>query len=230
MKFVKIVFVALIMLLCSLSANTATLSCTSATDTQFVPSWGQVQVNQDQYSKYIYQWMYWHSSSRTSWFNQNLGSTFEPDAFFGGPNGNETPYGYFPRNVWYGSGDVVGYWNSDLPTPYQDTAFEDTGSEWAVTVGSAQASLIQSGHVYYTVARMLDGGVSSSKLKLSTQRGVRGNAAGGVDYFGKWNSYGCTEPPTNTPTTFTLPWGANFTAPGCRTYWYKWDISTNQAC
>ena len=229
-NFVKVILVLLATFVFGVqNVSASTVSCTAATDTQFVPSWGKVYVDKDIYSKYIYQYMYWDSSSRLQWFINNWNSTFEPDAFLGGPNG-ETPYGYFPRTVWYGSGDVVGYWASDLPTPYQDTAFLDSGSEWAVTVGSAQAASISPLKVYYTVTRMFDGGVSSGGLKLSSQRGLRGNAAGGVDYYGKWNSYGCSETPTNTTTTFTLPWGAGFIVPGCRQYWYKWDISTNATC
>ncbi|MDO8604753.1 MAG: hypothetical protein Q7K40_05180 [bacterium] len=233
----------------------STINCSSATDTQFVPSWGQVYVNQDQYSKYIYQWMYWDSYGRLAWFSSNGDSTYEPEALFDGsgsgivefphfpgeppvgPGNSTTAYGYFPRTVWYGGGDVVGYWASDLPSPYQDTAWGDSGNEWAVTIGSAQAVSLSPQRVYYTVTRVYDGGASSGKVKLSSQRGRLAipTTPSWVYFYGKWNSYGCNQPPTNTPTTFTLPWDAspgvpNFVAPGCRQYWYKWDISTNASC
>lgn len=223
-----------------------TIGCSAATDVQFVPSWGQVSVNQDAASKYIVQWMYWHDYNRLAWFMANGDSTYEPDAMFDGsgsgspepwhligtlPNGpgtSSTAYGYFPRNVIYGHGDLAGYWASDLPSPYQDTAWSDTGLEWPVSIGSAQAVSLTAGKVYYTVTRVFDGGASSGQVKLSSQRGRFANPTTppGVNTYGKWNSYGCSSAPNNV---FTLPWN-NFTAPGCRMYWYKWDISTNSSC
>lgn len=83
------------LLFCLVGANMAyaavpdqpgsTITCSAATDVEFVPNWGQVSVSQDQYSKYIYQWVYWDSASRMNWFTMNGDSTYEPDAFFGGP-------------------------------------------------------------------------------------------------------------------------------------------------
>ncbi|KKS46228.1 MAG: hypothetical protein UY07_C0014G0013 [Parcubacteria group bacterium GW2011_GWA1_47_8] len=227
----------------------STIDCSPATDTQFVPSWGQVYVDKDPYSKYIYQWMYWDNYTRVAWFTANGDSTYEPEALFDGsgsgypepahetnvsPAGqgnSSTAYGYFLRNVSYNHGDQAGYWASDLPSPYQDTAWGDTSNEWDVTVGSAQAVLIEHQKVYFTVTRMYDGGANSGGVKLSSQRGRLANPTTPwyVNYWGKWNSYGCAQPPTNASTTFTLPWG-NFNAPGCRKYWYKWDISVNEAC
>lgn len=230
----------------------STIACSSALDTQFVPSWGAVEVGADSYSKYIYQWMYWDNYTRVAWFTANGDSTYEPDALFdgsgsgypepahetnvspAGPGNSSTAYGYFLRNVYYNHGDQAGYWASDLPSSYQDTDWQNPlspSNEWSVTVGSAQAVLIEHQKVYFTVTRMYDGGASSGEVKLSSQRGRLANPTTPwyVDYWGKWNSYGCNQPPTNTPTTFTLPWG-NFVAPGCRQYWYKWDISTNSPC
>jgi len=182
-----------VMLLLSLVGNTAaqaavptlpgsTIDCSSALDTEFVPSWGEVFVNQDTYvyGKYIYQWMYWDKPSRLAWFTANGDSTYEPDALFDGsgsgypepahtqdvlplsPGNSSTAYGYYPRNVFYNSGDIaIGYWASDLPSPYQDTAWGDNGNEWAVTIGTAMAATLSSQRVYYTVTRMLDGGAIS---------------------------------------------------------------------
>lgn len=231
-KFVRVMLVLLATFMFGAqNASASTTNCAiSATDVQFVPSWGAVEVGADSYSKYIYQWMYWDNASRLAWFVSNSDSTFEPDALFDGSGSGSpefgtstTAYGAFPRNVGWYSGDVVGYWSSDLMGPYQDTAFGDDTNEWAVTVGSSQAAFLSSGHVYYTVTRMLNGGASSGGVKLSAQRGRRVP----VDDYTKWGSYGCSEQPNNI---FTLPWGAGFIAPGCRQYWYKWDISTNSPC
>lgn len=232
----------------------STIACSSAIDTQFVPSWGAVEVGADSYSKYIYQWMYWDNYTRVAWFTANGDSTYEPDALFDGsgsgypepahetnvsptgPGNSSTAYGYFLRNVYYNHGDQAGYWASDLPSPYQDTAWGDTTSEWDVTVGSAQAVLLTHQKVYYTVTRMYDGGSNSGEVKLTSQRGRLANPTtpSYVGTFGKWNSYGCYQKHTNATSTETthvqtIPW-SNFIAPGCRQYWYKWTDSMNAAC
>lgn len=223
----------------------STISCSSATSTQFVPSWGQVLVGADEYTRYTKQWMYWHDASRLAWFIANGDSTFEPDAFFDGSGsgspepdhptdvwpdtaGNSTTaYGYFMRNVSYNHGDF-GYWASDLPTPYQDTAWSSGGNEWEVTVGSASAVELNAGTLYYTVTRMPSGGAVSGEVKLQAQRGRRANPTTPwyVDYWGKWNAYQCGSQPNNIQT---IPW-YSFTAPGCHRYWHQWDISTTSSC
>ncbi len=204
----------------------SSIACTDTTNTKFVPSWGVVLVDKDQYGKYIIQWMYWDNDDRLQWFKDTSDSTFEPDALFDGSSSSTQLYGYFPRSLPYGHGDY-GYWSSDLPSPYQDTAWGDTGNEWVATVGSAEANLISSKKVYYTVTRVLDGGAKNGGVKLSAQRGRRADPTTPfwVNSYGKWNSYGCS----SNAYVFTLPWN-NFVAPGCRVYWYEWTISMNRAC
>lgn len=227
-----------------------TIDCSNATDTQFVPSWGRVEVSADQYGKYIIQWMYWHDAARLQWFASNGDSTFEPDAFFSGygsgypepahpinvapagPGNSSTAYGYFLRNVSYNHGDQ-GYWNSDLPGAYQDTDWQIPGTtpslEWAVTVGSAQAASLVPQRVYFTVTRMFDGGANFGRIKLSSQRGRRAIPAfpTNVAPYDKWNSYGCSGAPNNV---FTLPWEAGVVIPGCRQYNYLWNITSHREC
>lgn len=107
-----------------------TIDCTTATDVQFVPSFGLVNATADSYSRYIEQYVYWDSYARLTWFTNNGDSTFEPDAFFYNYDG--TAYGNAPS----------GYWTSDLPSPYVDTQAFDSNNEKAVTIGSAQAVLL----------------------------------------------------------------------------------------
>lgn len=227
-----------------------TIDCSVATDTEFVPSWGKVYVDKDWYGKYIYQWMYWSTISRVKWFIENPDSTFEPDALFNGygsgypepphpkdlapvgPGNSITVYGYLPRNISHGNeSDYGGYWSSDLPRPYQDTDWQvplTSSPEWAVTVGSAQASLLSSGRVYFTVTRMFDGGPQTGNVKLSAQRGRLAipTFPSSVNPYGKWNSYGCSA----VNNIYVLRWEDDFYAPGCRQYWYKWTESMNAAC
>lgn len=210
-NFIRVIFVLLATFVFGLqNASASTVSCTAATDTQFVPSWGKVEVNADQYSRYIYQWMYWDSSTRLQWLATNGDSTFEPDAFFYNYDG--TAYGDAP----------TGYWASDLPAPYVDTQFGDPPAEKAVTVGSGQAVFIISARVYYTVTRMTSGAGASSWLKLSAQRG-RQVPSGCLT---TWCSFGCDA----SNNYFTIPFSDHFTAPGCQQYNWLWDTTVRRPC
>lgn len=188
-----------------------TIDCTSATDVQFVPSWGLVNVNADTYSRYIEQYIYWDSFSRMTWFINNLDSTFEPDAFFYNYNG--TAYGNAP----------IGYWTSTLPSPYVDTQAFDSPNEKAVTIGSAQALLMNPQQLYYSVTRMTSGGGSSSWLKLSAQRGKQWPTG----WLGTNYSFGCAQAANNVKTmpfnSPIRPTNRIFTAPSCARYWYNWQ-------
>lgn len=188
-----------------------TIDCSTASDTQFVPSWGQVEANADQYSRYVYQWMYWHDIVRTQWLITNGDSTFEPDALF--YNYDAMAYGDAPS----------GYWASDLPDPYVDTQLSDSPNEKAVTVGSGRAVMLTSGRIYYTVTRMTNGGGNSSWIKLSAQRGRQWPVGCVTTYC----SFGCSA----NNNYFTIPFNdSGFTVPGCRQYWWQWDITTRGAC
>lgn len=190
-------------------SGTIACSTTSSDGKEYVPSWGKALTAKDQYSRYIYQFVYWDNVDRLRWFANTPDSTFEPDAFF--YNYDRTAYGSAP----------VGYWASDLPAAYVDTQFGDGPNEKAVTIGSASARNIIARYVYYTVTRMTDGGGTSSWTKLSSQRGRRW-----PDWcFGTNCSYGCD----NTSNFITVPF-RNFTSPGCVTYWWLWNISTTASC
>lgn len=194
----------------SRAAIAEAISCSATTDTQFVPSWGKVDVGEDQYSRYIYQWMYWHTPTRLQWLITNGDSTFEPDALFYDYDG--TAYGNAPS----------GYWASDLPDPYVDTQVGDIFDENAVTVGSGRAVMLTSGKVYYTVTRMTNGGGNSSWLKLSSQRGRQWPTGCTTT----WCSYGCSA----NNNYFTIPFTDHFTAPGCQQYWWQWDATVRGTC
>lgn len=194
------------------AADIGTVSCSAAnTDgTQFVPNWGEVYVSEDQYSRFVYQWMYWDSSARLQWLATNGDSTFEPDAVFYNYDG--TAYSDAP----------AGYWASDLPSPYVDTQFEDPSTEKAVTIGSGQAVFIASGRVYYTVTRMTNGGGVSSWVKLSAQRG-RQVPSGCAS---TWCSFGCDA----NNNYFTIPFTDHFVVPGCQQYNWLWYTTVRRAC
>jgi len=188
-----------------------TIDCSTATDTQFVPSFGMINITADSYSRYIEQYIYWDSLSRLTWFINNPDSTFEPDAFFYNYNG--TAYGNAPS----------GYWTSTLPYAYVDTQAFDSDSEKAITIGSGSSVYINAGQMYYSVTRMTSGGGTSSWLKLSAQRGKQWP----VGYTGTWNSFGCRQAPNNVKTipfnSPIRPTNRIFTAPGCARYWYNWQ-------
>ena len=189
------------------------IDCSAATDTQFVPSWGAVEVAEDSFSRYIYQWMYCHDDGRLSWLRTNGDSTFEPDAFF-----------YNHEGMAYGQAPT-GYWASDLPGAYVDTQFGDDSAENAVTMGSGEAVFITSGRVYYTVTRMTSGPGSFSWLKLSAQRGRQWPAG----YTGTYNSFGCSLSGGGN-NYHTLPFQDHFYAPGCQKYWWQWWSTARSAC
>ncbi len=202
-------FVLASCLLYGASAQAATFWCPSASATQFVPSWGMVDVGENGSGRYIYQWMYWSSSSRLSGLSDNSDRTFEPDAFFYNYDG--TAYGDTP----------TGYWGSDLPSAYRDTQLFDEfngtnqygePNEVAITVGSASASSINAGQTYYTFTYMTPGGGSSSWVKLSSQRGIRVP----VWCYSTYCSFGCT----GTNNVPVIPFTDYFTAPGFRSYSY----------
>lgn len=239
MKKIKVILISVLFFVCGSSYavlplnDGSTVACSFAEDTEWVPSWGRVVVSEDQYSKYIIQYMYWSEPARLMWFWSNPDSTYEPEALFDGSGSGDlesgtstTAYAYFPRDVSHNHGDF-GYWDSNLPMAYQDTAWGDTGNEWDVTVGSAMAALINHEKVYYTITRAFDGGASSGEVKLQSQRGRRASPTTPwyVDEYGKWNSYSCS----SSANVKTLPW-YTFNAPGCHDWWYKWDITTNESC
>lgn len=223
-NFIRAILVLLVTFVFSVqNASAATVSCTTAIDTQFVPSWGKVEANADQYSRYIIQYMYWDKIQRIQWLGTNGDSTFEPDALF---------YNYGDQGgLAYGVAPV-GYWASDLPAPYVDTQFEDgltVGynqygelNEAAVTIGSGWAVLINYGKVYYTVTRMTSGRGSSGWLKLSAQRGRQVPAT----CTSTWCSFGCD---TNN-NYHTIPFSDHFTAPSCQQYNWLWDTTVRRAC
>lgn len=194
-------------------ADIATKSCTTTKSdgTQFVPSWGQVEVGEDEWGRYIGQYMYWDNRERLRWLSLNAYSTFEPDAFF--DNYERRPYGVSPSGTAY----------TNLPEPYIDTQFPSyaTGKELAVTIGSAMAVSISAGEVYYTWTYMVPGRGTSSEVKLSSQRGRRyPNSC-----FGTWCSFGCS----SLNSFKTVPW-YKFTAPGCIQYDYWNGTSSLSPC
>jgi hypothetical protein len=189
----------------------ATVGCgVSAEETDFVPSWGKVVVNEDQYTRYVIQYMYWDKYARLSALWGLYESTFEPDVIFYNYDGNA--YGDAP----------IGYWESNLPRPYVDTQAFDGQDEKAVTIGSADAASILAQTMYHTVTRMTDGGGNSSQMKLSSQRGKRSPS----QCYTTACSFGCRESPNNVKAVpfgaEVLPTGTEFSVPGCMRYWYDW--------
>ena len=190
--------------------GTIACSTTEINGKEFVPSWGKAITDKDSYSRYIYQWMYWHSRDRLKWLQLNYDSTFEPDAFF--YNYDRKAYGDSPS----------GYWSTDLPEPYVDTQFGDSPDEKAVTIGSSAAVYLVDQRVYYTVTRMKAGGGDSSWTKLSSQRGRR---SPDWCFRNAFCSYGC-----NSINNFKTVEYRDFTSPGCRQYWWYWWGSSSAPC
>jgi len=195
-----------------MQAHAQTIACkpTAPDGTNFVPSWGFVEVAVDAGGRYIWQYMYWDNADRLKWLNTYTGTTFEPDAFFYNYDGKA--YGDRPG----------GYWASDLPSPYVDTQFLDPSGEKAVTIGSAYATSIVPWRTYYTVTRMYPGEGTSSWLKLSAQRGAQYPDG----CTSEWCSYGCDET-NNFPT---LPFQDHFTVPGCQQYNWLWNTTVRRPC
>ena len=218
MKLFKQVIISLVFLFCMQGSYASTVACTTAAESDFVPSFGQVYVGEDQASRFIYQWIMWDNYTRLSWLISNGDSTFEPDAFFynyGDPVGGSA-YGTAPL--------PYGFWDSNLPAAYIDTQAFDSNSEKAVTIGSAQAASIVPQQVYFTVTRMVSGSVPTGWLKLSAQRGRRVPSACNTT----WCSFGC-EGINNVrtmPFNATIqPTNRKFSAPSCARYWYNWQYA-----
>lgn len=197
---------ASLMLLCLLAisgnsnADIGTRYCIPTTSAQYVPSKGYADIGFDGVSRYVIQYMYWRTSARLSFFKTDPRSTYEPDAIFYNYDGKA--YGNAP----------IGYWYSDLPSPYVDTQFSDGPNEKAVTIGSAAASNINPGRFYITKTRMTSGGGTSSRVKLSSQRGIRDPSS----CYTTNCSFGCNQ----NSNYFTVPFQSGYTAPGARVYWW----------
>ncbi|WP_152525052.1 hypothetical protein [Marinobacter sp. C1S70] len=203
-----------VLMVLSGTSYSATVGCSAAYNDTWVPSKGYAWISEDNInasnSHYIQQYVFWRTSDRLKWFSNNADSTYEPDALFYNYANNGT-YGYEP----------LGYWASDLPSPYVDTQAFDSDNELAITVGSANAQLIEPGKFYYTVTRMTwVSGVGSidTKVKLMSQRGRRVPSG----CYTTFCSFGCD----NANNYRTVPFSDGFTAPGGRVYWWK-DPSTS---
>ncbi len=215
----KLLFSTLCILISITAVNTvraSTVFCSVAASDAWVPSKGYAWITEDginaSNSHYIYQYLYWQTSDRLKWFSQNSDSTYEPDAFFYNYNRNGT-YGNYP----------LGYWASDLPSPYVDTQAFDSDNEKAITVGSADARLIQPGRFYYTVTRMtwISGpGNVATPVKLSSQRGRR-VPSGCYDTL---CSFGCD----SNSNIRTVPFQSGYTSPGGRVWWWLDPGTTDQ--
>lgn len=184
-----------------------TISCTTASSIQFAPNYGVVEAGEDQYGRWIMQYMYWQYSSRVGWFRNTGDSTFEPDALFYAYDGIR-PYGTKP----------AGYWSSDLPAPYQDTnTASDSPYEKVVTVGSADADKIVSGRLYYTFTRMMSGGGTGGKVKLLAQRGRLWLNC--PSYRLTDCAYSCNQWDNHIKV---FPFNDTRKVPGCYRYWYDY--------
>jgi len=200
------------------AAHAAVVPCGIVGSTQWIPSKGYAWISEDgiaaSNSHYIYQYLYWRTPDRLAWFAADYDSTYEPDALFYNYNRNGT-YGNYP----------LGYWASDLPSPYVDTQAFDGDDEKAVTIGSAQARLIQPGRFYYTVTRMTwiaGPGNVNTPVKLVSQRG-RQIPSG---CFSTNCSFGCN----NNNNYRTVPFQSGYTAPGGRVWWWADPGTRNQPC
>ena len=198
------------------TTHAATVSCTSASTNNWIPSRGYAIIGQDNInasnSHYIKQYVYWRTASRLVWFAATPDSTYEPDALFYNYDNNGT-YGFAP----------LGYWSSDLPSPYIDTQAFDSNNEKAITVGSANARFIQPGKFYSTMTRMTwESGpnATNTRVKLSSQRGRRVPSG----CYSTFCSFGCST--SNNYRTVTFQDG--FRAPGAREWWWLDPISINR--
>ena len=212
MRHTRILAGALVGLSIQATAQTFSCSATSSDGNEFVPSKGALHVLEDSYSRYIYQWVYWHQLSRLN-FLKRWGATYEPDVIFYNYNGQA--YGLAPS----------GYWASDLPYAYVDTQFQDPNTEKAVTIGSGDSTSLVPGRWYYTVTRMTSGPNAgpTSYVKASSQRGAQ--APDGCT--STWCSFGCSEQPNNLQT---IPFTHHFVPPGCRTWYWNYNITTITGC
>lgn len=113
-------------------ADVGVVSCSAVSTNNWIPSKGYAEIWDDginaSNSRIIQQYVFWRTSARLGRFAATPTSTYEPDALF---------YNY-DRNGSFGS-FPLGYWASDLPSPYVDTQASDGDNELAVTIGSANA-------------------------------------------------------------------------------------------
>ena len=100
--------------------------------------------------------------------------------------------------------DYDGYWSSNLPRAYRDTQFLDTIDNF--TVGSAQASSIQTNSQYFTYIGLHAGSASSATVRIKGQKGHR---------WPSWcYSTWCIFADATTSSMST------FMAPGGMSWWY----------
>lgn len=185
-------------------ARAQTVWCTSASDFDYMPAWGQSVIGTDATGARLdCQYFWWNRAQRMKWLRNNSESTYEHDTFFYNYNG--TAYGTAPTGA---------AWTSNMPYPYVDTQQFDSPNEKAVTIGTANAQALRAGIVYYYTTPMVPGGGNSSWYKLSGQRGRRVPSL----CYSTFCSFGCEQQANNVKI---LPFGAG-NAPECREWVYKW--------
>ncbi len=90
-----------------------------------------------------------------------------------------------------------GYWSSNLPTAYYDTPFSDSIDIF--TVGSAQASNLQTYTMYFTTMSLTAGSSPSATVRIKGQKGYRFP----FSCYSTWCIFASAT--TGSMTTFTAP-------------------------
>lgn len=196
----------LLVILAFFDAHAQTVSCTSASDFDYMPAWGQSVIGTDANGTRLNcQYFWWNRAQRMKWLRNNSDSTYEHDTFFYNYNDAPHPYGIAPTGA---------AWTSNMPYPYVDTQLSDPVNEKAVTIGTANAQALRAGIVYYYTTPMVPGPGNSSWYKVSGQRGRRVPSL----CYSTYCSFGCEQLANNVKI---LPFGAGY-APECREWVYKW--------
>ena len=98
--------------------------------------------------------------------------------------------------------DFNGYWSSNLPSPYYDTPFLDQIDNF--TIGSAQASDIESARQYYTYMALRKGNSSDCSGCCSSHGGVCCNGGVGACCDGSAISSTCLAKGCNHCLNFSV--------------------------
>lgn len=118
------------------------------------------------------QTIYWDSPSRVSGFEAN--SAYEHDFFLN--DSDESQHGpgtYLDDSDGLDRVPDVSHWSSTLPRAYMDTRSGDPDFLKSFTIGSADGDAIQSGVLYTSYIRTVNGDTNIDNGFLQAQLGYR---------------------------------------------------------
>lgn len=191
----QIAVLILVVILLSIMATTA-LAMDNST---FTPYLGHSVISSDSSGRYATERTYWRAGSLTAF--QYSTDTYEHQVIF---------YNY--DGTAYASGATS--YVTNIPDPYLDTQFADSTNENNIAVGTYSAYNLTSGTWYETTIRLKSTTSSSSKYKISGQKGYWIMQKSPLTVFG-------------SATSTIMPFNSYFLAPDTRDWKYEWESNNS---